>query len=260
MNHSLKNKNALVCGASKGIGAAVAIELAELGANVTLVARDQPRLQAVQKKLNPSGQHAILPMDLLVTDDISTSIKQAIDVQGPFQILVCNAGGPPGGPIAKADVEEFEQAFRLHVLANQKLVQSVLPGMQSAGYGRIVNIISTSVKAPIANLGVSNTIRGAVASWSKTLAMEVAKDGITVNNVLPGFTQTSRLEQLQANAAQRLKKTTDEIYQQWLSQVPAGRLAQPEEVAAAVAFLASPAAGYINGINVPVDGGRTPCL
>ena len=179
---------------------------------------------------------------------------------GPYTILVNNTGGPAGGPVAEAQPEAFLAAFRSHVLCNQLLVQALLPGMKSAGYGRIINIISTSVKAPIPGLGVSNTIRAAVANWAKTLATELAPFGITVNNVLPGFTDTERLKQLFTARAQKEGKTLEEVTKAAIGTIPAGRLARAEEVAAAVAFLAMPAASYINGINVPVDGGRTQSL
>ena len=175
-------------------------------------------------------------------------------------ILINNTGGPKGGPAHLAELEEYTLAFARHVLANQTLVQAVLPHMQESGWGRIVNVISTSVKAPIPNLGVSNTIRGAVANWAKTLSVEVAPHGITVNNVLPGFTETSRLDSIVANRAQQQATSTEVVAQAMRNSVPARRFARAEEVAAAIAFLASPVAGYINGINLPVDGGRLPTL
>jgi 3-oxoacyl-[acyl-carrier protein] reductase len=175
-------------------------------------------------------------------------------------ILVNNTGGPPGGPVSGADSAAFERAFRQHLLANQALVQAVLPGMQAARWGRIVNVISTSVKEPIAGLGVSNTIRGAVASWSKTLATELGGHGITVNNVLPGYTRTQRLDQILHDRAQATGQPEETIAKGMLATVPAGRFAEAAELGAVIAFLCSPAAGYVNGINVPVDGGRTKSL
>ncbi len=178
----------------------------------------------------------------------------------PVHILVNNTGGPPPGTVIEARPEEFTTAFAQHLICNQILVQAVVPGMQAAGYGRIINIISTSVKQPIAGLGVSNTIRGAVASWAKTLASELAPFGITVNNVLPGMTRTQRLDSLIASKAEKTGKTIEQITQEMIREIPAGRIGMPHEFAAAVAFLASPAASYITGINLPVDGGRTLCL
>jgi 3-oxoacyl-[acyl-carrier protein] reductase len=175
-------------------------------------------------------------------------------------ILVNNTGGPPGGPAHGADAAAFLDAFNKHLVAGQALVQAVLPGMRAAGWGRIVNIISTSVKEPIANLGVSNTIRGAVASWAKTLSGELGPFGITVNNVLPGYTRTQRLDQILRDRAQATGKPEEDISAGMLATVPAGRFAQASELGAVVAFLCSPAAGYVNGINLPVDGGRTKSL
>jgi 3-oxoacyl-[acyl-carrier protein] reductase len=176
------------------------------------------------------------------------------------QVLVNNTAGPPGGPAATATPEQYLAVFRQHLVANQVLVQAVLPGMRAAGFGRIVNIISTSVKEPIANLGVSNTVRGAVASWAKTLAAELGGAGITVNNVLPGYTRTQRLEQILDERAAATGKAREDIAAAMLATVPAARFAEADEVAAAVAFLCSEKAGYINGINLPVDGGRTRSL
>lgn len=259
MNTSLEGKNALVCGASSGIGEAVAIELADLGAKLTLVARREDKLEEVKAKLKNADIHQTAIIDLSDRCSIVDTITPLIEKES-FHILINNAGGPKAGPLTDAQIEEFEMAFRTHVLASQTLAQLVTPGMKKDGYGRIVNIISTSVKAPIPNLGVSNTIRGAVANWSKTMASELGKDGITVNNVLPGFTDTQRLSTLKEASAKRLGKSVDEVDTMWKNSIPIGRLAKPSEVANAVAFLASPAASYINGINVPVDGGRTPSL
>ena len=198
--------------------------------------------------------------DISARDHLETSVNQGLDQVGQIHILINNTGGPPPGPISAASEDVFQQGFANHVLVNALLVRLLLPGMRSAGYGRIINVISTSVKVPIPNLGVSNTIRGAVANWAKTLSLEVARDGITVNNVLPGFTKTPRLEALIRNSAKKLGQEEAETAAAWAASVPAGRFAEAEEVAAAIGFLASPAAAYINGINLPVDGGRTGCL
>jgi 3-oxoacyl-[acyl-carrier protein] reductase len=261
MNLNLKNKNALVCGSSAGIGKASAIELASLGANVTLLARNKEKLKEVLKELpcKEDQKHDYLVVDFSKPSKLKSAIIEAT-FDKTFHILINNTGGPKGGPIFSAEVEEFTKAFSQHVVCNQILVQNVVPGMKEAKYGRIINIISTSVKQPIDGLGVSNTIRGAVANWSKTLANELGCFGITVNNVLPGFTATDRLDDIVDNASKKMSKTKAEASEFMKKLVPANRFAQPEEIANAVAFLASPAASYINGINVPVDGGRTKSL
>lgn len=261
MDLNLTGKRAVVCGSTQGIGKASAIELALLGAHVTLVARNEAKLKAVIQEMQVySGQqHDYIVADFSDPETLRERIT-AYAAQHTAHILVNNTGGPPAGPALDASVSDFYQAFAGHLVCNHILVQALAPGMKQAGYGRIINIISTSVKMPIRGLGVSNTIRGAVANWSKTLSVELAPFGITVNNVLPGSTLTGRLEGLMASKAEKSGKTIDEIKQDMIAEVPAGRIAGPEEVAAAVAFLASPAAGYINGINVPVDGGRTGSL
>lgn len=259
MEINLQNKRALVCGASQGIGAATAYALASQGCSVTLLARNQDALTQVAKKLPHPERHSTLVVDLSNPAQIEKSITEVLK-KGPIQILICNSGGPPSGPMLDAKGEDFTTAFQHHVVANQKLVQLLIPGMKDSKYGRIINIISTSVKAPIPGLGVSNTIRAAVANWSKTLSLEVGPFGITVNNVLPGFTATERLEVLKESAGKRFGKNKSEVEQMWLDCIPLKRFAEPFEVANAVAFLASPAAAYISGINLPVDGGRTASL
>ena len=257
----LEGRHALVCGASEGIGRAAAIALAELGANVTVLARRQERLDAVLAALPQAGvqAHATLSADVGEGDGLRAKLTALVESK-PVHILVNNTAGPPGGPAHAAMPVQFLAVFHQHLIANQILVQATLAGMKAAGWGRIVNVISTSVKEPIANLGVSNTIRGAVASWAKTLASELGPFGITVNNVLPGYTRTQRLEQILAERATTTGKLQAEIASGMLATVPAGRFAEPEEIAAAIAFLCSPQAGYINGINLPVDGGRTRSL
>jgi len=261
MNLSLKNKNALVCGSSAGIGKATAFELAMLGASITLLARNEDKLKAVLGELPTShGQrHSIIVADfnkpVVLKEKLANTTKNQI-----FHILVNNTGGPKPGTILSAGLDEFDNAFTQHLKCNQILIQAVVPGMKEAGYGRIINIISTSVKQPIEGLGVSNTIRGAVANWSKTLATEVGPFGITVNNVLPGATSTERLTDILHNVAKKMNGTYEEAEELMKSVAPAKRFAEPEEIAYAVAFLASEAASYINGINLPVDGGRTKSL
>lgn len=261
MNLSLSGKNALVGGGSAGIGRAVAVELAVLGANVTLMARTESALrEAVASLDNSQGQqHGFLVVDFADSTAMLQQVNHLLTAQ-PVHILINNTGGPPGGPITEATAGAFLSAYHNHLICNQLLAQAVLPGMMAAGYGRIVNVISTSVKEPLEGLGVSNTTRWAVAAWAKTWAGEVARHGITVNNVLPGFTSTGRLAEIIEKRAATSGLSIEAVEENFRATVPARRFAQPAEVAAAVAFLASPAAGYINGINLPVDGGRTKSL
>lgn len=254
---SLKGQKALVCGASQGIGLAIAEAFAAAGAEVVLLARSEDKLKRVAQRL-PGKNHKYIVCDVQNAQSLERAVEQLR--QEGISIWVNNTGGPKGGPAAEAGPEEFVQAFHQHLVSAQQILQAVLPSMRSKKSGRIINIISTSVKAPIANLGVSNTVRGAVAQWAKTLANELGPQGITVNNVLPGFTETERLEELKKGSAQRLSKTTEDVEKMWLGQIPLGRLGKPEEVASAVLFLASPAGAYVSGINLPVDGGRTPSL
>ncbi|MBK8555422.1 MAG: SDR family oxidoreductase [Lewinellaceae bacterium] len=261
MQLSLSGKNALVGGASAGIGRATAIELALLGANVTLVARTASALQEAVDLLDRSKgqQHQFLVADFSDSTALVNGVAKLLEHQ-VFHILVNNTGGPPGGPITEATPGQLLQAYHNHLLCNQLLAQALLPGMQQSGYGRIINIISTSVKEPLDNLGVSNSTRWAVAGWAKTWANEAGKWGITVNNVLPGYTSTGRLSEIIEKRAGSSGQTPDQVAMQFAANVPLRRFAEPAEVAAAIAFLASPAAAYINGINLPVDGGRTKSL
>jgi 3-oxoacyl-[acyl-carrier protein] reductase len=262
MNLDLTGKHALVCGASQGIGRATAIELAQLGAHVTLLARSRDALEATLgalPKVSESQMHAYVAVDMNEHAALRAKVED-IAATRPVNILVNNSGGPPGGPAHNASLDDFRIAFNQHLIAAQIVLQAVLPGMRGSHYGRVINVISTSVKEPIRNLGVSNTIRGAMASWAKTLAAELGSDGITVNNVLPGYTKTQRLEQILADRVRATGKSEEEITKAMLASVPAGRFADAGEIAAVIAFLASPAAGYVNGINVPVDGGRTQSL
>lgn len=251
-----------MCGSTRGIGRAAAFELAVLGARVTLLARDPRRLAEVCAELPAlhGQEHGWLAADFSEPDRVREAVSGAMDESDPWQILVNNTGGPAAGPAIDAEPEAYLAAFKAHVVCNQVLVRALVPGMKRAGYGRIVNIISTSVKQPIPGLGVSNTIRGAVASWAKTLAGELGPFGITVNNILPGFTDTQRLGELFEGRAQKTGKSVEQVRQEAIASIPAGRLGTPEELGAAVAFLASPAASYINGINLPVDGGRLGTL
>ncbi len=261
MNLNLKNKNALVCGSTQGIGRASAFALAELGANVTLVARNEGKLKEVVLELpNTYQNHNYIVADFSNPKDLGKKVAERLQTVGTYHILVNNTGGPASGPIFTAEIQSFEDAFTQHLKCNHVLAQEVVPGMKEADFGRIINIISTSVKQPLDGLGVSNTIRGAVANWSKTLANELAEFGITVNNVLPGATSTERLAEIIKDKAAKTGKSTEEISRAMKNSIPAKRFAQPGEIANAVAFLASEAAAYINGINVPVDGGRTKSL
>ena len=259
MELSLKNRNAIVCGSTQGIGEASAIALAKLGANITLIARNETKLISVLGDLDVSkGQtHNFLCVDFTDTEDLKIKIK---GLKETYHILVNNTGGPASGPITDARADSFEVAFKMHLINNQLLVQKVVEGMKKEKFGRIINIISTSVKSPIPGLGVSNTIRAAVANWAKTLSLELGPYGITVNNVLPGFTNTNRLQSLIAKKAKIEGKTEEEIANIMQKQVPANRFGEASEVANAVAFLASSLANYVNGINLPVDGGRTTSL
>jgi 3-oxoacyl-[acyl-carrier protein] reductase len=248
----LTRKTALVCGGSQGIGLAAARELAAHGTAVTVLARSEPA--AGDRPL------AFLRADLEKIEDLIPSLEKQLGGPTAFDILVNNGGGPPPGPVLGATAEQFLAAFRQHVLAAHLLTQWVLPGMRKRGYGRIVNVISTSVREPIDGLGVSNTIRGAMAAWAKTLSREVGRDGITVNNVLPGATRTDRLEQIIKRKAAAAEAPREEVESRMRAEIPLGRFAEPAEIGAVVAFLASPAAAYVTGASIPVDGGRLHCV
>lgn len=261
MNVNLSNKNALVCGSSKGLGKAAAIELAKLGANVTLVARNVDRMAEAMTELAKSGKqdHDFLVADFSDSQDLRKKVR-ALLASKPIHILINNTGGPKGGAIINAKEEEFVQALHNHLICNHLLTQLISPVMKKEGYGRIINIISTSVRQPILGLGVSNTTRGAVASWSKTLSHELAPFGITVNNILPGTTSTERLEELLTNKMKAQNLTREEAERIMLAEIPMQRFATPEEIGTVIAFVASPAASYITGANIPVDGGKIKSL
>lgn len=257
MDLNLSGKHALVCGASEGIGRAAAIALAQLGADVTLLARREEALREALISLPDAGhqRHGYLRADVADTASLR-AVVEALAGERPPHILINNTGGPPGGAAHAASIEAYLDAFNKHLIANQTLVQALLPGMRAARWGRIVNVISTSVYEPIPNLGVSNTIRGAVASWAKTLSRELGGDGITVNNVLPGYTRTRRLDQILADRSKASGKGEDEIAKGMLATVPVGRFAEPEEIGGVIAFLCTQAAAYVNGQSLAVDGGR----
>jgi len=262
MNLDLTGKRALVCGSTQGIGKAAAIELALFGADVTLVARNEEALKKTILELDSSKKqkHSYVCADFTDPQVLKQKVEQYIKDNGVINILVNNTGGPASGPVVNAKPEDFINTFSNHLICNHLLVQAVVEGMKTSGYGRIINIISTSVKQPLKGLGVSNTIRAAVANWSKTLSMELGPNGITVNNVLPGMTNTARIRSLLETKSKNTGKSVAELEKEMLSEIPMGRIAQANEVANAVAFLASPAAAYISGINIPVDGGRTSSL
>lgn len=262
MNLNLENKTALVCGSTQGIGWATALELAEMGANVVLMARNEESLinRLVELPSKASQIHKYIVADFASNEQVKNAISDFISKGNSIDILINNTGGPAGGTILDENLEKFQEVFNQHLINNQILTQAVVPGMIAKGFGRIVNIISVSVKQPIVGLGVSNTIRWAVASWAKTLSKEIAGNGITVNNVLPGYTLTKRLDYVNQMRAYDLGIAKEDVEKQLTANVPVGRFATSEEVAAAVAFLCSPAAASINGVNLPVDGGLSNSL
>lgn len=258
MNLDLKEKNALVCGGSRGLGEISAIELSKLGANITLLARNEENLKLVLGKLSNNGQqeHAYIQADL--SDGIEP-LKEKIESltsQKNIHILINNTGGPSGGTIQEAKTEELSNAFHNHLLISHSLVKWLKAGMLTDKYGRIINIVSTSVRQPIPGLGVSNVTRGAMASWAKTLSAELAPTGITVNNILPGTTQTERIEEILVSRQKIYNYSYEEAVQSMLNEIPFGRFASPEEIGGVVAFIASPASSYITGASIPVDGGK----
>lgn len=258
MNLSLEGKKAIVCGSTQGIGLAIAEELALLGAGCTLLARNEEGLKEAVQKLDTQlrQQHGYLVADFSKPDELK-KIIEAYVAKNTVHILINNTGGPAAGPITEATEEAFLNTFNQHLICNHILTKAVIPSMKKEGFGRIVNVISTSVKIPLKNLGVSNTIRGAVASWAKTMANELGQYNITVNNVLPGFTSTKRLSTLIDNIAKKGNTVVDIVEKNMMEEVPMKRFADASEVAAVAAFLASPAASYVNGVSIPVDGGRT---
>ena len=260
MDLDLTGKRALVCGSSQGIGRAISEELAGLGCEITLLARNEEKLRQLASELPEKSKARYIACDVANKEDLKEKVSKELQSHGPFAILINNSGGPPAGPIEFAKPEAFQKALDQHLFTNIMLSQLLLAGMKEAGFGRIVNIISTSVKAPLAGLGVSNTTRSAVANWAKTLSMEVASAGVTVNSVLPGATDTTRLSEIIANKAEKQNKSYETVEKKMLAEIPAGRFGDPKEVAAMAAFLCTKAAAYINGTAIAVDGGRTGCL
>lgn len=259
MNLDLTGKTALVCGSTQGIGKAAAIELALLGANITLIARNEDKLKEVLKELprRKNQKHRYLVIDFSKTAQIRPKIDRYLAKYPEVHILINNTGGPSSGAIIEADIAQFTQTFQEHVVAAQLLAQAVVPKMKEAGFGRIVNITSVGMKQPIIGLGVSNTIRGAMGNWAKSMANELGKYGITTNNVLPGYTTTARLEKINETRAKAANKSVEAVEKDLLKDIPIGRFTAPEETGAVIAFLCSPVAGSINGVSIPIDGGRT---
>jgi 3-oxoacyl-[acyl-carrier protein] reductase len=260
IDFDLKDRWVLVGGASQGIGEATARLMAENGARVVLMSRRRDRLEMVRSELSNPTAHRTLALDLDNTTELSLPLSRLVNEIGPISVWVNNTGGPKAGPLIDASPEELDRAFRGHVMASQAILQALLPGMKQQGYGRIINVLSTSVKAPLANLGVSNIVRAAMANWAKTLSMELGPSGITVNNILPGYTDTPRLESILSGTIQKTGRDADSIRKDWMDHTPLRRIASPTETAQAIMFLASSMSSYITGINLPVDGGRTGSL
>lgn len=261
MDIGLQGRTALICGASQGLGRSIALEMARSGASCLLLARNEQRLLETLSELPqlPGQQHRLLVQDLSRNQELQENLGSWLEGTA-VHILVTNSGGPASGPLLDAPDEAFRTAFEQQVLASQFLARSLVPFMREARFGRIINVLSTSVRTPLRHLGVSNTVRWAAASWAKTLATELAPYGITVNNILPGSTRTARLEYLMRSQAERQHRSVEEVEREWLREIPAGRFGKPEEIAALAAFLASPAAAYITGTSIQVDGGKTPSM
>lgn len=259
---TFENKNAVVCGSTQGIGKAIAVELAKSKAHITLIARNEEKLQQLVKELpNESNRpHDYICVDFNNPDELKSKLTNYVQNNPTVHILINNTGGPPSGPILNAKIEEFQKALANHLFCNHILAQSFIPGMKDEGYGRIVNIVSTSVRQPLNNLGVSNTTRAAVSGWAKTLANELAPHKITVNNILPGPTRTGRLTEILEGRRKKANKTMQEAEEDYVKDVPIGRVAEPEEVAYGAVFLCSEQASYITGHSLPVDGGRIKSL
>lgn len=251
----LSGKKALVCGASKGIGYAIAKKMAELNAEVTIMSSNENNLKSAIKKLNNKNKHKYIAVDFNEYKLVEEKVKEKIDAGNYYDILINNSGGPTPGLLLEADIADFTAAFNRHLFASHLISKLLIPKMKENNFGRIINIISISVKEPVENLGVSNTLRGAMNSWSKTLSKEVGKFGITVNNLLPGYTETERLQNLLTKNADKEGKTYYEIAKKIINKIPLGRLGQSEDLANIAAFLASEYASYITGVNIPVDGG-----
>ncbi len=261
MDLELNNKTAIVCGSTQGIGLGIAKELAQNGVNLILIARNEDLLKSTIQSLYNNKKHRYICVDFGEPEKLKKKLGELLDSEKiTVDILINNTGGPGGGPINLAESSEFLKAFNMHIVCSHIITQIVSHGMKKNRFGRIINIISTSVKVPISNLGVSNTIRGAMANWGKTLANELGEYGITVNNVLPGFTETGRLNSLFEKKSKKENRSLEDVKSKAIQTIPVGRFGNVKDVAYAVLFLSSARASYINGINLPVDGGRTPSL
>lgn len=255
----LQGKKVLVCGASQGIGRAVAKVLAESGARVFALARRAEELDSLVQDLallNPLENHLAIACDMANLSQLESKLSPHLG----FDILIHNLAGPKAGSLIEAEIAELQAALNIHLSSAHKIMQMNFPYMKKQNWGRLINIVSTSVKIPIANLGVSNTVRGAMANWSKTMANELGPFGITVNNILPGYTRTPRFESLKKNTAMSKSESEENVELAWINSTPVRRIGEPEDIAHAVLFLASREASFINGVNLPVDGGRTGSL
>ncbi|MBX9737548.1 MAG: SDR family oxidoreductase [Phycisphaerales bacterium] len=263
MTLPLSNRRALVCGSTSGIGLACAQALAGHGARVTLLGRDPAKLATALQSLPPmpSAPHDTLLADLANPTAAQLAVRDHLTRSpGDYTIIINNTGGPAPGSAIDATPESILGAINAQLIAAHLLTQLIVPGMKTAMYGRIINITSTSVKQPIPNLGVSNIVRPAVAAWAKCLATELGGFGITANNILPGYTSTDRLASIVKGRAARGNISEDDVKRDIIAATPAGRFGEAAEIGAAVAFLCSPLAGYINGVNLPIDGGRLGTL
>ncbi len=262
MNVSLEGLRAIVCGASQGIGKAISIQFAESGASIFLIARNEANLKKTLASLpkNPFAHHSYACVDVGNLYELQTVIEKATIEYDGFHIVVNNTGGPPPGLLYHSLNDELENAFKQHILSAHTILKVVLPKMIELKYGRIINIISIGMKQPIANLGVSNTIRGAMGNWAKTLSKELSHYGITVNNILPGYIKTERLKSLIQNNSKIKNTTYEQEEKKIIEEVPVQRLGNPKEVAFLATFIASPLANYLNGVSIPIDGGFLNCL
>lgn len=257
MDLGLKNKVAIVAAGSRGIGFACALELAREGARVFLCSREAAHATKAAQKIHEQtgAEVAGIEADVTNEDQVRAFIDLALERAGQIDICVTNAGGPPAKTFAETDLDVFRYAFELNALSAIRFAKLVLPGMLERKWGRIINITSVSVKQPIDGLLLSNTVRAGLTGFAKTLSNEVASQGVTVNNVAPGYTLTERQDELAEVRGKAAGKTKQEVIDSWALQAPMHRMADPQEIAAAVAFLASERASYITGVTLAVDGG-----